>query len=100
MSAQLVHHRLRFVFAGDVIDADAGASVAEGQCNRAANAGACPGDDRFLTFEQLAIFSFGNDWLWQITKSLRVRHFRFRTTRCFGWHGWHWDSFFGFADSS
>ena len=31
MSAQLVDHRLGFVFAGDIIDADRRASVPEGQ---------------------------------------------------------------------
>ena len=65
VAAQFVDHRLRFVFAGDIIDADVGAGVTEGERDGAADAGTRAGDDGFLAFEQFAVFGFGQDGLRQ-----------------------------------
>src|SRR5947207_12512303 len=89
MAAQLIDHRLRLVFASDIINADASARMTERERDGSANAGARAGDDGFLAFEQFPIFGFRNNRLWQIHEILRMRHFRFRTISCFGWHVWH-----------
>ena len=89
VSAQFVYHRLRFVFAGDIINADIRTGVTKRERDRASDSRACSGDNRLLAFEQFAIFGFRNDRLRQIHEILRIRHFRFRTISCFRWHGWH-----------
>src|SRR5689334_6311801 len=98
MSTQFIDHRLRLIFARNIIDTDTGAGVTEREGDRAPDSRACSSDDRFLPFEQLAIFRFGNNRLRQITEILEVRHFRFRAIGCFRWHRLH--KSFWFADSS
>src|SRR6266496_5937641 len=98
VAAQLIDHRLRLVFASDIINADIGPGMPERERDGSANARAGAGDNRFLAFEQFTIFGFRNNRLWQIHEILRMRHFRFRTISCFGWHGWH--KICWFSDSS
>ena len=101
VAAQLIDHRLRFVFASDIIDAHRRAGMSESERDGSANSRAGAGHDRLLALEQFAIFCFRNNRLRQIHKII------LRMTALSVWDDWllqvaslAWCFLFCFADSS
>ena len=91
VTAQFIDHGLRFVFAGDIIDADTRAGMTKRKGDGPTYAGAGTSDDCLLSLQQFAMFGFGHDRLWQVDETLGMRHFRLRAVcGCLGWHRIFW----------
>src|SRR5439155_17116464 len=50
------------------------------------NAGTCAGDDGFLPLQKFPVFGLRQNWFRQIHETRRMRHFRYGTSGCLGWH--------------